>query len=182
VFNIKGERIMKKLLFIILTLVATTSFAAEKEKDIKHWYFGLGPAFSGSLIGNGGTKYDVAFAYVTGLSERLDGTIFYDGSFNTATQGSTPLTEFGAGIYAYFKDRGADTSLFLTMDLGYGGANKYVEADFMGGIGFGIQLFRTKEATFEILYRHVTSASRSVVQSAVTQFPSVNQLRFAIIW
>jgi hypothetical protein len=181
-FNIKGERLMKRLVFLLVTLVATSSFAEVKEKDFKHWYFGIGPAFSDALVGNGGTKYDVALGYIQGLSERLDNIIFYDGSFNTATQGATAITELGTGLNFYFKDRGADTSMFIEADLGYGGANSYIQADFMGGLGLGIQLFRTKEATFEILFRHVNSASRSVNTAAVGAFPNVDELRFSINW
>lgn len=176
--------IMMKFFLVTVLLLPAISFAdqpTEKER-IKHWYMGLGPAFSTALSPGinppAGTKYNFDVAYNQGLSERISLLYFYDGSFNTATQGTTGISEFGVGVHFFTTDRGTDTSLFLDLDLGYGGGNRYIDSSACGGIGLGVEFFRTRDFVFEVMVRRVVVGTTAT--TSLPSYPTVDQLRFGV--
>ncbi|MBK9294238.1 MAG: hypothetical protein IPM57_07310 [Oligoflexia bacterium] len=174
---------MRCLLSIILLTISSVTFAADvKEKSIsKNWFISIGPVFSDALLGTNGTKYALEFAYRTGLSEKVDITYFYNGSFNTASQGSTGISVFGAGFLFYTNERTSDSSFFFRTDIGYGGGNRYTDSSFTLAAGFGFDFFRTKDFTFEVNYKHQRVATTNV-SNLIGSLPAVNQLMFGIIF
>jgi hypothetical protein len=120
---------------------------------VKNWYVGLGPVVTNSLLGTNGTKFSVSVAYNQGLAEHWDLLYFYDGDFNTASLGSTAVTEIGAALNFFPKDRGSEGSPFLRADLGFGGGNKTNDATGIVGGGVGYQFFRKHDFTFEVMVR-----------------------------
>lgn len=173
---------MKYLLSIILMASASIVNAAElKEKNLsKNWFVAIGPAFSEALLGNNGTKYTLELAYRTGISEKTDITYFYNGSFNTSSQGSTGVAVFGAGFLFFLNERTNDSSFFFRTDLGYGGGNRFSDAGLTLALGFGIDFFRTKDFTFEASFKHQRVATTNVTN--ISGLPSVNQVLFGIIF
>ena len=174
---------MKRLILTFLLFTTATTYALAEEskgENPKHWLVAIGPVFSSALLGTGGTKYNILFGYRQGLAERVDLLYFYDGAFNSSSMGSTAVTEIGAALTGYMGDRGADTTSFVRLDLGYGGANRYVDASAMGGLALGVQLFRTKESSFEVFYRHNTTLTQATTN--IGAYPTVDEVDFGVIF
>ena len=161
---------MKTAAIILLLLVSSLAWAqkatpasgetgpnlaveAKYPNFIKHWYVGLGPVVSNNLLGSNGTKYAVTLGYTQGLSEHWNLHYFSDNNFNTASQGSSLIQSINVGTQYFFRDRGADNSLFAMVDLGYGGGNKINDASGIGGVAAGMQFYRTGDFTFEAKVR-----------------------------
>ncbi len=172
---------MTRLVLVLLIFISFAGFAkADDMKKEKHWYAGVGPAFSSDLIGTGGTKFDLMLGYELGMTERVNLQYFYDAAINTSSAGSTLITEFGAAIKVFQGDRGAETSPFLRIDVGYGGNNRYTDASPMLGVGIGIDLYRNKEAAIEILYRHNTTLTQATTN--IGAYPNVDNLVVGVIF
>lgn len=168
---------MKRLLVALVLLSTSVGFAAEEVKKEKQWVVGMGPAYSAALIGGTGTKYSVHVGYNQTLSERLDMSYFYNGSFNTGNQGGSAVAGIGIGWTVFTKDRGADTSPFVGLDIGYGGSNKLIEAALMPGIRLGVTAFRLKEASVSFMYRRAYTMATA---TGISSFPNVDQFMVVV--
>ena len=166
---------MKRLLFAaLITLVSSVGLAEDnKELKDKHWLVAIGPVYTSQLQGTaGGTKYGILLGYVQMLSERLSMKYFYDGNFNTASQGATGVTSINLGFDVYTKDRGSDVSPYILGDIGYGGQNNSTNSSITVGIGIGITGFRTQNASVTFYYRR---AYTLITSSIVSSYPYIEQ-------
>ena len=140
----------------------------------RKWFVDLGPVISNSFLGSNGTKYDINFGIIQPYREKLDIRFFYDGNFNTASQGSTAASEIGAGIDLFFADRLTPHCFFTSLDLGYGGGNRNYDAYFIFGAGVGWQFYRTNAVSFETQFHFSVLMSPS---GSLTSNPSWQTLR-----
>jgi hypothetical protein len=152
---------------------------AKKQALVKNWHIALGPVLSTSLLGtNIGTKYAVDFGYNFSLAEHWDLMYFYDGNFNTSSQGSTPVSIVGVRSNYFISDRLAHATPFLGADIGYGGANRNEDASGAGALSLGYHFFRNTDFIFEVMYRHEVLVTTST--TGIGNYPSIDQLTFGI--
>jgi hypothetical protein len=144
---------------------------------VKNWYVGLGPVVSTNFLGSNGTKYDITVGYAQGVSEHWNLLFFSDNNFNTASQGSTDVMTVNVGGQWFLRDRGADNSLFLQGDLGYGGGNRFNDSNMTGALAAGFQFFRTAEFTFEAIVRVELLYTN---QGSTISGPNLTQVRFGV--
>lgn len=164
---------MKRFLATLI-LLASSLGNAEAEVKERHWLVGLGPVFSGALIGQGGTKFGLELSYVKQVAERLNTRYWFSGAYNTASLGSSQSTGIGFGIDIYTKDRGAETSPYILVDLGYGGGTRDADASVLGGLGLGMEFFRKNEASVRFHFKRLYNFTNRVTttgSSAISTNP-----------
>jgi hypothetical protein len=117
----------------------------------KRWYVSFGPAFSSTLNLNGGSLFSARLGILKPISEHVDFMVFYDSSFVTSAQSTSSFSFLGLNVDYLAKDRASYTSPFASLDIGYGGSNRALEAQTILGAGFGVQFFRkNSKAFFEV--------------------------------
>jgi hypothetical protein len=153
------------------------------------WYAGIGPAWSEALLPgtppstlggeiNEGTKFNIHLAFVKPTAERWDFSVFYDASFNSASMGGSPIAIVGLGATYLFQDRVTDVSPIFSFDLGYGGANRNIDATGAAAVGFGVQFYRTEDYIFEVIFRDQILTTRQVSNSS--GLPSIQTVRLGV--
>jgi hypothetical protein len=113
-------------------------------------------------------------------TERVDLLYFYDAALNTASMGSTAITEIGAGMLMYSGDRGADSSPFIRLDVGFGGNNRYIDAGPMAGAGVGFEFSRIRETSFQALLRYNVVLTQATTN--VSAYPNVTDFSVGVIF
>lgn len=179
---------MKMLMIILMLLISSLAIAAEPLEGgesanpgfIKNWFAGLGPVISNALVGVNGTKYGIELGYEQGLSERWDLRYFYNGCFNTGSQGSSALTSIGVASRFFFGDRLAETAPYLRVDVSYGGANRATDANAIFGGAAGLDFFRTQKMTAELEIREF--AMPAGTSSSPTTWPSATELTLGVLF
>lgn len=164
---------MRGIIFVAAILFSVVSYSADNK-----WYFGAGSALSNAMPGTSGTKFNLMFGVRHDVSEKINRIIFFDGNFNSSTMGSTAIMHLGVGFNFLTLDRGARHSPFIHTSLGYGGANRYIDAAPIGSLGLGFELFRQQDISFEVVYRRLMLFTRATTQ--VSGNPTVDQIRMGI--
>lgn len=169
---------MKYFILLLVVISANVVDASAVDVNDKKWSIAIGPIFTNSMPGARGTKYNLTIAVRQDISEKVNRSIFYDGNFNSASQGSTGITSLGLAYQFLTLDRGAKSSPFFHVSLAYGGGNRYIDyAPILGG-GVGFEFFRNQKYSLEIIYRKIYLITRATTQVGGT--PNVDQLKIGI--